>query len=178
LVSQPPVGELIGSSAPSASMTCSLELSLPSPAGIWFKTLLSVGDTNTPTTQCGFRGWECGGCQQSEDCGIPTKPVGGLLSNIGKERHTGPPLNCLTSLPEPPCYTPLQARPRATISALQQEWNLLPEGLRRVMRMTWCKNTRRVSMVLAIGTVCQSGLGRRGLSVVSSGPPGTLFQAR
>jgi len=28
-------------------MTCSLELSLLSPAGIWFKTLLPVGGTNT-----------------------------------------------------------------------------------------------------------------------------------
>jgi len=76
------------SGAPSAGTTCSLELSLPSPAGIWFKTLLSVGDTNTPTTRCEFRGRECGGRQQSEDCGIPTKPAGGLLSDIGKVAPT------------------------------------------------------------------------------------------
>ena len=47
MVSRPPKGQLIRNSAPSSGMTCSLELSLPSPAGIWFKTPLSVGDTNT-----------------------------------------------------------------------------------------------------------------------------------
>ena len=36
----------------------------------------------------GFRGQECGGRQQSEDCGIPTKPAGGLLSDIGKVAPT------------------------------------------------------------------------------------------
>jgi len=38
--------------APSSGTTCSLELSLPSPAGIWFKTPLPVGGANTPTTLC------------------------------------------------------------------------------------------------------------------------------
>ena len=33
--------------APSSGTACSLELSLPSPAGIWFKTPLPVGGTNT-----------------------------------------------------------------------------------------------------------------------------------
>jgi len=73
------------SGTPSAGTTCSLELSLPSPAGIWFKTLLPVGGTNTAPlmpihkgemVSChpgehrlrlqGFSGWECGGCQQTE----------------------------------------------------------------------------------------------------------------
>jgi len=35
------------SDAPSSGTTCSLELSLPSPAGIWFKTPLPVGGANT-----------------------------------------------------------------------------------------------------------------------------------
>jgi len=35
------------SGAPSSGTACSLELSLPSPAGIWFKTLLPVGGANT-----------------------------------------------------------------------------------------------------------------------------------
>jgi len=35
------------SGAPSSGTACSLELSLLSPAGIWFKTLLPVGGTNT-----------------------------------------------------------------------------------------------------------------------------------
>jgi len=74
--------------APSSGTTCSLELSLLSPAGIWFKTPLPVRGTNTSNTQHGFRGRECGGRQQPEDCGIPTKPAGGLLSNIGKVAPT------------------------------------------------------------------------------------------
>jgi len=51
VVSQPQERQLSGNSAPSSSTACSLELSLPSPAGIWFKALLSVGDTNTSSTQ-------------------------------------------------------------------------------------------------------------------------------
>ena len=35
------------SGAPSPGTACSLELSLPSPAGIWFKTPLPVGGANT-----------------------------------------------------------------------------------------------------------------------------------
>jgi len=35
------------SGALSSGTACSLELSLPSPAGIWFKTLLPVGGANT-----------------------------------------------------------------------------------------------------------------------------------
>jgi len=35
--------------APSSGTTCSLELSLPSPAGIWFKTPSPVGGANTAT---------------------------------------------------------------------------------------------------------------------------------
>jgi len=80
--------------------TCSLELSLLPPAGIWFKTPLPVGGTNTlcrrqdlhqicllHTTK--FSGRECGGCQQFIFCGIPTKPAGGLPPDIGK---VAPPL--------------------------------------------------------------------------------------
>jgi len=51
-------------------------------------------------------------------------------------RCTGPPLNGLTSLPGPPLYTLLQAQAGATIHTIQQEWNLLPEGVRRVVRTT------------------------------------------
>jgi len=71
------------SGAPSPGTACSLELSLPSPAGIWFKTLLPVGGTNTAalillgemvsqhprgiqSSTLGFRGRECGGHQRLE----------------------------------------------------------------------------------------------------------------
>jgi len=73
------------SGAPSSGTACSLELSLPSPAGIWFKTLLPVGGTNTaPLTTMrkselvsrhssakglrlqGFSGQKCGGRQRPE----------------------------------------------------------------------------------------------------------------
>jgi len=47
MVSRPQHLTVLWSGAPSSGTTCSLELSLPSPAGIWFKTPLSVGDTNT-----------------------------------------------------------------------------------------------------------------------------------
>jgi len=47
LVSHPQQLTVPWSDAPSAGTACSLELSLPSPAGIWFKTLLPVGGANT-----------------------------------------------------------------------------------------------------------------------------------
>jgi len=56
--------------APTREPTCSLELSLPSPAGIWFKTPLPVGGAKTASQGIGFpkesaaqsfRGRECGG---------------------------------------------------------------------------------------------------------------------
>ena len=56
--------------APTREPTCSLELSLPSPAGIWFKTPSPVGGTKTASQGIGFpkesaaqsfRGRECGG---------------------------------------------------------------------------------------------------------------------
>jgi len=47
MVSQPRERCLCGNGAPSSGTACSLELSLPSPAGIWFKTPLPVGGTNT-----------------------------------------------------------------------------------------------------------------------------------
>jgi len=85
VVSRPQQLTDLWSGAPSPSTACSLELSLPSPAGIWFKTLLPVGGTNTaPLTTMslsemvsrhpcsnglrlqGFSGQECGGRQQPE----------------------------------------------------------------------------------------------------------------
>ena len=90
-------------SAPSSGTACSLELSLPSPAGIWFKTPLPVGGTNTAPLTPANQGemvshhpdvlaeaprlqWPgvWGSPMAMENHGIPTKPVGGLLSNIGK----------------------------------------------------------------------------------------------
>jgi len=47
MVSRPLQLTDLWSGAPSPGTACSLELSLPSPAGIWFKTLLPVGGTNT-----------------------------------------------------------------------------------------------------------------------------------
>ena len=129
VVSRPALRGLNRNSAPSSGTTCSLELSLPSPAGIWFKTPLPVGGTNTPITQYEFRGRECGGHHQPEGCGIPTKPAGGLLSDLGKVAPAlgwaGVPYRtALMVLYVPPCaplYTLLQAPARATISTVQQE---------------------------------------------------------
>jgi len=92
-----------------------------------------------------LRGQECGGRYQPEDCRIPTKPAGGLLSDIGKVAPTlgwaGVPYQtALIWFYVPPWalfYTLLQAPTRATISTIQQEWNLLPEGARRVMETTY-----------------------------------------
>jgi len=47
MVSQPQQLTVPWSGAPSSGTACSLELSLPSPAGIWFKTPLPVGGANT-----------------------------------------------------------------------------------------------------------------------------------
>ena len=47
LVSRPQLLTILWSGTPSSGTACSLELSLPSPAGIWFKTLLPVGGANT-----------------------------------------------------------------------------------------------------------------------------------
>jgi len=53
MVSRPLHTTVLWSGAPSSGTACSLELSLLSPAGIWFKTPLPVGGTNTalPTTE-------------------------------------------------------------------------------------------------------------------------------
>ena len=86
------------SDAPSSGTACSLELSLPSPTGIWFKTPLPVGGANTVkllpwgelvsrhprgrlllTSEAG----SVGVTTNWSDRGIPTKPAGGLLSDIG-----------------------------------------------------------------------------------------------
>ena len=139
-----PVVSLTKRCAPSAGMTCSLELSLPSPTGIWFKTPLSVGDTNTSTTQRGFRGRECGVANGLRAVEYPLNLRGASCLTLARwpllmgeqGRRTGLPLNGLTSLPGPPPYTLLQAQTRAAISTVQREWNPLPEGVRRVVRMT------------------------------------------
>jgi len=47
MVSRPQHLTVLWSGAPSSGTACSLELSLPSPAGIWFKTPLPVGGANT-----------------------------------------------------------------------------------------------------------------------------------
>jgi len=60
----------------------SLELSLCNAGGIWFKTPLSVGDANTAHKLQRPGVW--GSLQSSFALGIPTKPPGSLLPNIGK----------------------------------------------------------------------------------------------
>jgi len=47
VVSQPHTEQTLKGGAPLSGTTCLLELSLPSPTGIWFKTPLPVGGTNT-----------------------------------------------------------------------------------------------------------------------------------
>ena len=47
MVSRPLHPMALWSGAPLSGTACSLELSLPSPAGIWFKTPLPVGGANT-----------------------------------------------------------------------------------------------------------------------------------
>jgi len=98
LVSRPLLMTVLWSSAPSSGTACSLELSLPSPAGIWFKTLLPVGGANTaelpPLVE--LVSWQLRGrLLSTSEAGsvgvtnkwsirrIPTKPAGGLLSGIG-----------------------------------------------------------------------------------------------
>jgi len=100
MVSRPLLLTCPWSGAPSSGTACSLELSLPSPAGIWFKTPLPVGGANTAellargelvsrhpreellsTSEAGSVGVANG----RSDRGIPTKPAGGLLSDIGDD---------------------------------------------------------------------------------------------
>jgi len=100
LVSRPLQQMGLWSGAPSSGTTCSLELSLLSPAGIWFKTLLPVGGTNTakllPEGEMVSRhpgerllsaseAGSVGVANDWSDRGIPTKPAGGLLSDIGDD---------------------------------------------------------------------------------------------
>ena len=81
-------------------------------------------------------------------CGIPTKPVGGLLSDIGYDD----PCLQLTGLAIPDCpesvlrpslgphhLSASRLRQGPLSSTLQLEWNSLPEGGGRVMRMTHLK---------------------------------------
>ena len=105
-----------GASAPSPGTTCSLELSLPSPTGIWFKTPLSVGDTNTLTTQRELRGRECGGRQWCSAEEYPLNLRGAScptlarwpLPSDGQGRCTGPPSKGFKS-PLGPCRQPTRA---------------------------------------------------------------------
>ena len=104
VVSRPHHLAVLWSGAPSSGTACSLELSLPSHAGIWFKTLLPVGGTNTAplatvhkselvsrhsgVADRDSRASEArsvGVANGRSDCGIPTKPAGGLLSDIGDD---------------------------------------------------------------------------------------------
>jgi len=104
LVSQPLLMTALWSDAPSSGTACSLELSLPSPAGIWFKTPLPVGGANTALPTPAHRGelvsrhpsvagWDSraseagsvGVANDRSDRGIPTKPAGGLQSDIGED---------------------------------------------------------------------------------------------
>ena len=104
MVSQLCLLTVLWSGTPSSGTACSLELSLPSPAGIWFKTLLPVGGTNTAppasvpkgelvsqhpeATDRGSKASEArsvGVTSDRSDRGIPTKPAGGLLSDIGDD---------------------------------------------------------------------------------------------
>jgi len=98
MVSQPLRKADLWSGAPSSGTACSLELSLLSPAGIWFKTPLPVGGANTtelpPKGELVSRhpggrllsASEAGSVEVASgwsNRGIPTKPAGGLLSDIG-----------------------------------------------------------------------------------------------
>jgi len=100
VVSQPLQLTGLWSGAPSPGTACSLELSLPSPAGIWFKTPLPVGGANTADLppKGELVSWHPGGRLLSaseagsvgvangrSDRRIPTKPAGGLLSDIGDD---------------------------------------------------------------------------------------------
>jgi len=115
VVSRPQHLTVLWSGAPSSGTACSLELSLPSPTGIWFKTPLPVGGANTVNDLAARRPkpqrlqrpgvwgspispgasggkWSPGPQDRTpqqrsgrSDRGIPTKPAGGLLSNIGDD---------------------------------------------------------------------------------------------
>jgi len=63
----------------------SLELSLHNTGGIWFKTLLPVVGANTALMLQRLGVW--GSLQSSFAPGIPTKPPGSLLPDIGKVAH-------------------------------------------------------------------------------------------
>jgi len=156
------------SDAPSSGTACSLELSLPSPAGIWFKTPLPVGGANTAelptegelvsrhprgkllsTSEAGSvgvaNGWSIHG--------IPTKPAGGLLSGIGVDalrlRLTELAVPDRPKLILRPSLglrhlSASKLRRRPLSPTLQPEWDRLPEGEERVLRTTylvflWCK---------------------------------------
>ena len=98
MVSRPLHTTILWSGAPSPGTACSLELSLPSPTGIWFKTPLPVGGANTaelPPEGVLVSQQPRGKLLSTSEAGsvgvadewsihrIPTKPAGGLLSGIG-----------------------------------------------------------------------------------------------
>ena len=101
VVSRPLHSTDLWNGAPSSGTACSLELSLPSPAGIWFKTPLPVGGANTahcfskerwsPSPQekvpviVASEAGSVGVASGWSDRGIPTKPAGGLLSGVGSD---------------------------------------------------------------------------------------------
>jgi len=83
MVSRLPQLIVLWSGAPSSGTACSLELSLLSPAGIWFKTPLPVGGANTAVHTSASEAGSVGVAIGQRDRGIPTKPAGGLPLDIG-----------------------------------------------------------------------------------------------
>ena len=140
----PQKGQRSRNSAPSSGTTCSLELSLPSPAGIWFKTPLPVGGANTANNLVAHRPKP----RRLQRPGVWGSPPSRILREYplnlqgascptlarwsqtlgGPGRRTRPPLNCLMSLPEPPSYTLLQALLEATIPHLTAGVEPTPRG--------------------------------------------------
>jgi len=133
----PALGQLtiLWSGAPSSGTACSLELSLPSPTGIWFKTPLPVGGANTATLipmgemvsrhPRGLAEFH----HRLQRPGVWGSPATGVaveyplnlwgascltlamvtLPATDRACCTGPPRRCLTSLPGPLSYARKQA---------------------------------------------------------------------
>jgi len=130
------------SGTPLPGTACSLELSLPSPAGIWFKTPLPVGGANTAKLlpRGELVSWHprgklllaseagsVGVTIDQSDRGIPTKPAGGLLSDIG----TGDPCLRLTghTIPDRPKGALRPSLGPCRSSASKLRWGLLSTTL-------------------------------------------------
>ena len=173
------------SGAPSPGTTCSLELSLPSPAGIWFKTLLPVGGANTVklppkgelvsqhpgvrllmTSEAGSVGVANG----RSDRRIPTKPVGGLLSDLGTggpclrlTGHTIPdcPESVLCPSLGPCCPSASKLQARTAIPLLTAGVEPTPRGRGKGNEDNTPGNTRvrkhpRELSLLSVGIICES----------------------